>query len=127
MLQVEEMQLSALERMNTKCLKTLPPSTAKNDKTILLLQMKNAQPRWTVATFRADFCPHSRPDSPRKAKWQKRNNRSSHVQNMSENNVADLIVSAVIAVAGGALSAYLAKKMIDALDVSKKVSITCMA
>lgn len=46
---------------------------------------------------------------------------------MSENNVADLIVSAVIAVAGGALSAYLAKKMIDALDVSKKVSITCMA
>ena len=41
---------------------------------------------------------------------------------MSENNVADLIVSAVIAVAGGALSAYLAKKMI----VSKKVSITCM-
>ena len=61
-----------------------------------------------------------------KAKWQKRNNRSAHVQNMSENNVADLIVSAVIAVAGGALSAYLAKKMIDALDVSKKVSITCM-
>ncbi|KAK8817137.1 ATPase [Blastocystis sp. ATCC 50177/Nand II] len=39
---------------------------------------------------------------------------------MSENNVADLIVSAVIAVAGGALSAYLAKKMIDAMDVSKK-------
>ena len=36
---------------------------------------------------------------------------------MSENNVADLIVSAVIAVAGGALSAYLAKKMIDAMDV----------
>lgn len=42
---------------------------------------------------------------------------------MPENNVADLIVSAVIAVAGGALSAYLAKKMIDAMDVSKKVCI----
>lgn len=42
---------------------------------------------------------------------------------MSENNVADLIVSAVIAVAGGALSAYLAKKMIDAMDVSKKVCL----
>lgn len=40
---------------------------------------------------------------------------------MSENSVADIIASAVIAVAGGALSAYLAKKMIDALDVSKKV------
>lgn len=35
----------------------------------------------------------------------------------------DLILSLVTTVIGGALSAYLAKKMIDALDMGKKVII----
>ena len=34
---------------------------------------------------------------------------------------AEFVLSLVATVAGGALSAYLAKKMIDALDTGKKV------
>lgn len=38
----------------------------------------------------------------------------------------DLVLSLITTVIGGALSAYLAKKMIDALDTGKKVIVVAL-
>ena len=47
---------------------------------------------------------------------------SVQIKKMSEGGFdAEFVLSLVATVAGGALSAYLAKKMIDALDTGKKV------
>ena len=44
---------------------------------------------------------------------------------MPEGDTADLIISVVVTLIGSIASAYLAKKLIDSLDVSKKVLSLC--